>query len=204
MTRAAPRHSRTRRSTSSKSLGSYSNGHDTAGAPPSSSQRPRALATLSRDVGGDLRLFHRWRDRRTVWGSSSLVGLPNGLQLFNELVCVGLGFPPCCKGIERCVSHLHVLGNAPSVAATLPGVLCDIDYEDIGAFSSGAVAEGAALGVIVTRIVAHCVARSAHDLLQAVEQSGTCLGHAVIGSLAARHPRPAAFFDIRRLLPRVG
>src|ERR1700722_6233567 len=134
MTRAAPRHSRTRRSTSSKSLGSYSNGHDTAGAPPSSSQRPRALATLSRDVGGDLRLFHRWRDRRTVWGSSSLVGLPNGLQLFNELVCVGLGFPPCCKGIERCVSHLHVLGNVPSIVATLPGVLCGIDCEDMAHF----------------------------------------------------------------------
>src|ERR1700722_5488616 len=151
-----------------------------------------------------LRSFHRGQDRRTVWGSSSLVGSPNGLQLFNELVCVGLGFPPCCKGIERCVSHLHVLGNAPSIAAMLPGVSCDIDCEDIGAFSSGAVAEGAALGVTVTRIVAHCVARSARDLLQAVEQGGTCLGHAGIGSLAARHHRPAAFFDIRRLLPRVG
>ena len=61
-------------------------------------------------------------------------GWPNGLQLFHELVCVGLGFPPCCKGIERCVSHLHVLGNAPAIAATLPGVLCDIDCEDMGFF----------------------------------------------------------------------
>jgi hypothetical protein len=58
-----------------------------------------------------------------------------------------------------------------------------------------------ALGVIVTPSVARCVARSARNLLQAVEQSGTCLGHAGIGRLAARHHRPAAFFDIRRLLP---
>src|SRR3984957_20899058 len=91
--------------------------------------------------------------------------------------------------------------NAPSIAAMPPGVLCDIDCEDIGALSSGAVAEGAALAVTVTRIVAHCVARSARDLLQAVEQSGTCLGDAGIGRLAARHHRPATFFDIRRLLP---
>ncbi len=60
---------------------------------------------------------------------------------------------------------------------------------------------GEALGVIVTLSVARCVARSARNLLQAVEQSGTCLGHAGIGRLAARHHRPAAFFDIRRLLP---
>ena len=93
---------------------------------------PRYLATSVEWV--HLRLFHRWRDRRTVWGSSSLVGLPNGLQLFNELVCVGLGFPPCCEGIERCVSHLHVLGNVPSIVATLPGVLCGIDCEDMAHF----------------------------------------------------------------------
>jgi hypothetical protein len=81
-----------------------------------------------------LHSFHRWRDRWTVWESSSLVGLPNGLQLFHELICVGLGFPPCCKRIERRVSHLHVLGNAPSIAATVPGVLCDIDCEDMDLF----------------------------------------------------------------------
>jgi hypothetical protein len=63
------------------------------------------------------------------------------------------------------------------------------------------VAEGAALGVTVTRIVAHCVARSARNLLQAVEQSGTCLGHAGMDRLAPRHHRPAAFLHIRRLLP---
>jgi hypothetical protein len=38
MTRAAPRHSRTRRSASSKSPLLYGSGHATAGAPPSSSQ----------------------------------------------------------------------------------------------------------------------------------------------------------------------
>ena len=74
---------------------SYGNGHDTAGAPPprpSGRERwPRYLATSLERV--HLRLFHRWRDRRTVRGSSSLVGLPNGLQIFHELVCVGLGFP---------------------------------------------------------------------------------------------------------------
>ena len=95
---------------------------------------PRYLATSVERA--HLRSFHRWRDRRTVWGSStlSLVGLPNGLQLFHELVWVGLGFLPCCKRIERCVSHLHVLGNAPSIAARLPGVLCDIDCEDMDLF----------------------------------------------------------------------
>jgi hypothetical protein len=54
--------------------------------------------------------------------------------------------------------------------------------KDIGAFSSGAVAEGAALGVTLTRIVAHCVARSARDLVQAVEQRA--------GGNASRSPRP--------------
>jgi len=51
---------------------------------------PRYLARSVEWV--HLRSFHRWRDRWTVWGSSSLVGLPNGLQLFHELVSVGLGF----------------------------------------------------------------------------------------------------------------
>ena len=51
-----------------------------------------------------------------------------------NLVCVGLGLPPCYKGIERCVSHLNVLGNAPSIAATLPRLLCDIDCEDMSLF----------------------------------------------------------------------
>ena len=39
------------------------------------------------------------------------------------------------------------------------------------------------------------------NLFQVAEQSGACLGHAGIGRLAARHHRPAAFLDIRRLLP---
>jgi hypothetical protein len=100
---------------------------------PSGRERwPRYLATSVERI--HLRSFHRWRDRKTVWGSSSLVGLPNGLQLFDELVCVGLGLPPCCKGIERCVSHLRVLGNVQSIAATLPSVSCDIAREDMGLF----------------------------------------------------------------------
>src|ERR1700722_1308411 len=91
MTRAAPRHSRTRRSTSSKSLGSYGHGHDTAGAPPSSSQRSRALATLSLDVGGagSPSFVSPLARSPDCLGVFVISGLPNGLQLFNELVCVG-------------------------------------------------------------------------------------------------------------------
>jgi hypothetical protein len=109
---------------------------------PAHERRPAFLVPTVESVGHAISRgwwitfarFHRWRDRWTVWESSSLVGLPNGLQLFHELVCVGLGFLPCCKRIERCVSHLHVLGNAPSIAARLPGVLCDIDCEDMDLF----------------------------------------------------------------------
>src|ERR1700722_7636822 len=39
------------------------------------------------------------------------------------------------------------------------------------------------------------------NLFQGAEQSRAGLGHAGIGRLAARHHRPAAFFNIRRLLP---
>ena len=114
---------------------------------------PRLLPTSVERI--HLRSFHRWRDRRTVWGSSSLVGLPNDLQLFHELVCVGLGFPPCCKGIERCISHLHVLGNAPSIAATLPGVLCDFDCEERGRRPTSAPMTRALSGRSPTRSTTH-------------------------------------------------
>src|SRR3984957_20721591 len=85
MTRAAPRHSRTRRSTARKSLGSYGNGHDTAGAPPSSSQRSRALATLSRDVGGVgspslVSPLARSPDRLGVFIISRVAKWPSALQ----------------------------------------------------------------------------------------------------------------------------
>jgi hypothetical protein len=53
----------------------------------------------------------------------------------------------------------------------------------------------------VTPIVARCLARSARGLFRGAENGGAGLRYARIGRLAARHHRPAAFFDIRRLLP---
>jgi formate dehydrogenase len=58
--------------------------------------------------------------------------------------------------------------------------------------------------VAVSRIVARCVARSAHGLLRAAENGGAGLRYAGIGRLAPGHGRPAAFFDICRLFPSAG
>jgi len=154
-----------------------------------------------------LRLFHRWRDRRTVWGSSSLVGRPNGLQLFNELVCVGLGFPPCCKGIERCVSHLHVLGNAPSIAAS-----CARSIVKTSAHFPVALWRREALAVTVTPSVARCVARSARSyfaaLRMAAQACDTPESAALLPGIVAHPPfstyaaccHESVFFNSVRLL----
>jgi hypothetical protein len=73
-------------------------------------------------------------ERAGVWGASSSVVQPNGPQLFHEPVRVVLGFTPCRERIERCVSHPHILRNAPPIAATLPSVLCNIDCEGVVLF----------------------------------------------------------------------
>jgi D-isomer specific 2-hydroxyacid dehydrogenase, catalytic domain len=58
--------------------------------------------------------------------------------------------------------------------------------------------------VAVSRIVARCVARSAHSLLRAAENGGAGLRYAGNGRLAPGHGRRAAFFDICRLFPCAG
>ena len=110
---------------------------------PSSSQRPRTSVTgFSRRrwsglcfAGGDVR--HALRPLVQIAGMFGVFVINGDAKrpsAFHELVCVRLGFLPCRKGVERSVSHLRVLGNPPSIAATLPGVLCDIDCEGMGLF----------------------------------------------------------------------
>jgi len=65
LTSAAPRHSRIRRSISSNPPASYGKDHVAAGAPPSPSQRSRAVAISSADVGALRRGFLAIRNFRT-------------------------------------------------------------------------------------------------------------------------------------------
>ena len=86
-------------------------------------------------VGGRVKPGHDERERLICdqpcqqLAPMSSMRLPNAVELSHKSIGVDLGFPFCREGIERFVSHSHILGDAPPIALRTNGVSGNIDRE---------------------------------------------------------------------------